>query len=149
MIVVYSSMGMLQFGSEMTYRNSVELMVYSTVRFVLALFQVPVHLAVLAPSRFFTDVAIWSTTMLGNGDLRAGVDKYYDSLTKCNWGIATMIAIGFGSLIHSFVATRGHRMFKITEIVSLLVLSIVLASRIYAATTGQTKEWFRFAWPSL
>ena len=122
------------------------LYVYLAIRLAMAIVQIPVHTSILFSARYSTDAADYLTKRIGGGDLAVGTEKYYSLINKCNVGITVSILLGGAVLLSSWLNQVSDTNFYILELISLIVLTIILASRIYAYATNNVRNMFYLQW---
>jgi hypothetical protein len=132
---------------------------YISFRFWLGVGQPPVHLFALMPARLKSTVADWLTSrVFGRGELPAGIERFYTLIKICNICLVMVIPWGAFSLA-ALVACNDDlagsaqeeylRPYIRLEIVSLFIVGAVLAARIVAGITNQTRNWFFLHWSHL
>lgn len=130
---------------------------YLVVRLMLGISQLPLHLGCLCPARLNDRAATFVTRQfLGSGDMRRGVDKFYQFVGVCNvcLGLAILVSGYFVNAMTQCMgvaelgsATPHTNSIRALEISSMAVLAYVLGLRIGAAVLGKTRAWFQLAWP--
>jgi hypothetical protein len=123
------------------------LQAYMIYRLVIGIAILPAHLAMLYPMRFSSAVANANTRALGGGDMQTGVTLYY-ALMNYGCNILLPLVTVWGGLVlgYGWQLARLDTGYKIIELISLSLLTVVWLARLLGLALGKTRSWFYLAW---